>query len=424
MRNLLFYLFISIFSFGFSQEDYLKQVAHELCLPKYHGRGYVQKGDSLAAAYLGAEMDRIGLKKVKRKRFQSFEFNVNTFPGKMDISIGDKKLKPGVDFLLDPASGGMSANLQVLALDYETISNEELLTDTLQWLFSEKKYNALILDLTTASNDSIKKSLKLFANEVSNIFPVFLITNEKFTFSVATKQMEFPYVLLKENLWKKGESIQVDIDANYLKYYESNNVIGFLKAKKSKKKPTLVLTAHYDHLGRLGSETYFPGANDNASGTAMLMEMANYFQAHRPDYNVLFIAFAGEEAGLLGSQYYVDNPVYPLEKMSFLINLDIMGSGEDGITVVNGSIQEKAFNTLKEINERDELLKEIKIRGKAANSDHYWFSEKGVPAIFIYTMGPNKNYHDVFDTFESLSFAETKDICALIISFGEMYFSK
>jgi aminopeptidase YwaD len=72
---------------------------------------------------------------------------------------------------------------------------------------------------------------------------------------------------------------------------------------------------------------------------------------------------------------------------------------------------------LQELNEAQSLLKVVKKRGPAANSDHYWFTEKGVPAFFIYTMGPNKNYHDVFDFYDNLSFKEYEDITTLLIEF-------
>jgi hypothetical protein len=94
-----------------------------------------------------------------------------------------------------------------------------------------------------------------------------------------------------------------------------------------------------------------------------------------------------------------------------------MGSGEDGVTVVNGTVFKNQFDQLLKINQEQQLLKEIKIRGKAANSDHYWFTENNVPAFFIYTMGNNKHYHDVLDTYEALSFTEYVDIVKLIASF-------
>ncbi len=101
------------------------------------------------------------------------------------------------------------------------------------------------------------------------------------------------------------------------------------------------------------------------------------------------------------------------------MNLDIMGSGEEGITVVNATKHPKEFALLQNINSEKQYLSQVKSRGPAANSDHYWFSEKGVPAFFMYTMGPNKNYHDINDSFENLSFAETTNLVELVLDFLE-----
>src|SRR5690606_27479201 len=204
---------------------------------------------------------------------------------------------------------------------------------------------------------------------------------------------------LQKGAFLDSAVIHTNLRAEFVKNYRTQNVIGYLPAARRTKK-TIVFTAHYDHLGRLGSETYFPGGNDNASGTAMIITLADYFREHPTEYNLLFIAFAGEEAGLLGSKYYVEHPLSELKHIEFLINLDIMGSGEEGITIVNGSIFTEHFDLISEINEEQQLLKQIKARGYAANSDHYWFTDAGVPAFFIYTMGTNKHYHDVFDTYE------------------------
>src|SRR5699024_4573068 len=104
---------------------------------------------------------------------------------------------------------------------------------------------------------------------------------------------------------------------------------GVLPSSK-KDADTLVFTAHYDHLGMMGKKAMFPGGNDNASGTSMLLSMAHYFQQNPSDYHLIFIAFAGEEVGLLGSKYFVENKSISLSSIHFLINLDIMGSGEEG----------------------------------------------------------------------------------------------
>jgi hypothetical protein len=99
--------------------------------------------------------------------------------------------------------------------------------------------------------------------------------------------------------------------------------------------------------------------------------------------------------------------------------MDIMGTGEDGITVVNGSVFKPEFDALKKINDDNGFLKDVKIRGKAANSDHYLFAEKGVHACFIYTMGGIKAYHDIYDKSETLPLNKFEDLFSLIVHFGD-----
>ena len=99
--------------------------------------------------------------------------------------------------------------------------------------------------------------------------------------------------------------------------------------------------------------------------------------------------------------------------------MDIMGTGEDGITVVNGSVFQKEFDKLKEINTQNNFIKDVKIRGKSANSDHHFFSEKGVKAFFIYSMGGIKAYHDIYDRAETLPLNEFENIFKLITKFGD-----
>ena len=94
-----------------------------------------------------------------------------------------------------------------------------------------------------------------------------------------------------------------------------------------------------------------------------------------------------------------------------------MGSGEEGITAVNGRIFSKEFKRLQKLNRRQKAVPTVKARGKSANSDHHFFTEKGVRSFFIYTMGQNKNYHDVYDTYENLSFSSFENLSRLFDSF-------
>ena len=139
--------------------------------------------------------------------------------------------------------------------------------------------------------------------------------------------------------------------------------------------------------------------------------------ANKPEYSIVLCFFSGEEAGLEGSKYFVQHPYIKLKRIQFVLNIDIMGGAEDGITVVNGTKHEEAFNSLVAINAEKKYLKRVKKRGPTANSDHYFFSQSGIPAFFIYSMGNVKNYHDIYDTAENTPLNEFDDVQSLLIDF-------
>lgn len=392
-----------------------RRITKELCSETYFGRGYIKSGDSLAAMFLVKEFQKRGLEKFSSSFLQPFVFDVNTFPGKMEVKLGDNILKPGIDFLVDPASGSSNRILKYKYLARKDYQNPNFWSATLAEMKEDATYNAIVFDCSNLTKDTLNE-LKKVSRYFAEFFDVVLITEEKFTFSVENEQYNHSLFYIQSAVFEKNSIIETNIEAKLKKDHVANNVIAKIPAKGLLKK-TIVFSAHYDHLGGMGSSTYFPGGNDNASGTSMLLVLADYFKQNPVDYNLVFIAFAGEEAGLIGSKYYVEHPLFKLKRIKFLLNLDIMGSGEDGVTVVNGSVFKTQFDQLLKINEEQHLLKEIKIRGKAANSDHYWFTENNVPAFFIYTMGENKHYHDVLDTYEALSFNEYIDLVTLISTF-------
>jgi Zn-dependent M28 family amino/carboxypeptidase len=131
------------------------------------------------------------------------------------------------------------------------------------------------------------------------------------------------------------------------------------------------------------------------------------------------MAFGAEEAGLIGSHFYTENPLFPLGQIKFLINLDLVGTGIDGATVVNGSVYKSDFQQLIKINQSKNLFSKINARGKAQNSDHYFFSEKGVKSFFIYLLGGIQAYHDVFDKAETLPLTHYKALFELLTSFTD-----
>jgi len=411
--------FLILINSLFAQLEEAKRITKLLCSKELQGRGYVNHGDSIAARFIENEFSTIGLQHLQNQTsyFQSFAHNVVTFPGAMSLVMNADTLIPGIDFMVDPNSGSSNEEWRFRILTVEDLFDVEL-----QNKFFDSKHkiaaniNSCIIDTRKIKGDSLKKLHREIIPTLAQQLHVLVITDEKFTFSVGNEPFSYSVVYVKGYKFNLVTHIKTHIQSRFKENYLSTNVIGTIPALKKTKK-TIFIIAHYDHLGKMGENTYFPGANDNASGVAMLLELARHFAKNPTKYNLVFIAFAGEEAGLIGSSYFVQYPWIKIEEIHFLLNLDIMGSGEEGITVVNATKHPESFQKLVDINTKENFVPVVKSRGPAANSDHYWFSERGVPAFFIYTMGPNKNYHDIFDTHENLSFSKFIPISELLKKF-------
>lgn len=386
----------------------------KLTSPEMHGRGYVNGGDSIAAEYIAKQFELLGLKKINGSFFQLFSFPVNTFPDSMRVNINGKNLVPGVDYIVDPASHEVQGNFSPVVGGPEILEPKK----GIGMFDHDTSYYAVFVDVTKTEKEKIKETEKnIYQNDIANQYPIIKLVNSKFTWSVSTEISHKAVLeIQKKSIDSVIHSVYIHINNRFIEQHKTRNVMGVIKGKNKKAK-AIVITAHYDHLGRMGGNTYFPGCNDNASGVAMLLDLAKYYSENKPEQDIYFIAFAGEEAGLIGSRYFVQNPVFSLEKIRFLVNLDLLGTGSEGITVVNATKHEKEFELLKKINTENDFLTAIKPRGEAANSDHYWFSQKGVPAFFIYTLGGAKAYHDVDDKFGSPDFSEFEDVSSLLKKF-------
>jgi Zn-dependent M28 family amino/carboxypeptidase len=247
-----------------------------------------------------------------------------------------------------------------------------------------------------------------------------LSRKKKLTFSVSDNNNPYSNIELLDttNRFKNIKTAQINIENKISFHYPCQNICASINGTE-KSDSVIMFTAHYDHLGMMGSKTFFPGANDNASGVSMLLNLIKYYKQNPPKYKTMFVFFAGEEAGLLGSKHFAEHPPIELSKIKFLINLDLLGTGDEGITVVNATEFKPQFELLKKINAAKNYLPLVKPRGKAHNSDHYYFTEKSVPSFFIYTMGGIKAYHDVYDKPETLPLTKYKQVFHLLIDFVE-----
>lgn len=353
---------------------YARRLVDTLSSPYFQGRGYTNDGMKKAAAFIETEMKSLNLSPINKNFQQHFNYPVNVFDGEMSLSINGVQLIPGKDFIIGNESASTNTKGSLTQADSVT------------WINAEKRIIIILID--------------------------------KLTWDVAPNQADYTsFRILKSALKNSPKTFEAKADARLIKSFDAANVIGMVRGT-AQPDSFIVFTAHYDHLGAMGKQVYFPGANDNASGTALLLMLAKYYAQHPPKYSVVFMAFGGEEAGLIGSEYFINHPTIGLKKIRFLTNIDLMGNGEEGITVVNATEFPKDFELLQKINTESKLLTTVNSRGKAKNSDHYWFTEKGVPSFFIYTLGKRKSYHDVDDIAATLPLYEMDDLQTLLINFS------
>jgi len=208
----------------------------------------------------------------------------------------------------------------------------------------------------------------------------------------------------------------------------TENILGFIEGA-DKPDECVIISAHYDHLGKSGDQIY-RGADDNASGTASLMEVAEAFSLARkagsfPSRSILFIAFTGEEKGLLGSNFYVGHPVFSLDETVLNLNIDMIGRSESmdsSYVYLIGS--DKLSLELHEISEKINSTYTKLILDYTYNddqdpnrfyyrSDHYNFARNRIPILFYFT-GTHEDYHRPSDTIEKIRFDNMVKISRLV----------
>lgn len=403
---------------------YATTVIDTLTAATMNGRGYVDSADWKAAVFIRQSMEAAGLQPFYESYFQQYPLNVNVFPGTMRLEVDETVLTAGKDFLVDASSGschGKFATRKINKSKADTTlasiynMGRELNTRNNKHLFLLVQKENFTAEQYSLWQRSVYETKAFGAEGVVEYF------DNKLTWHASQEQFSWCALQVKGSLpATKKTVITVDIESEWKKNYSTQNVIGYVKGT-TVPDSFLVFTAHYDHLGQMGDGTYFPGANDNASGTSMVLNLAKYYAAHPMKYSVAFMFFSGEELGLLGSQYYVNHPLFPLRKIKFLLNLDIVGTGDEGIKVVNATEFPQPFNQLVTLNDQKQLFKVVSPRGKAANSDHYSFYEKGVPCFFIYTMGGIAAYHDIYDRAETLPLTGYDNLFQLLTDFTNTF---
>lgn len=227
---------------------------------------------------------------------------------------------------------------------------------------------------------------------------------------------------------KKKFKLKVDRPAERIL---AENVVAFIPGKELKDE-VIVISAHYDHLGKTDTTIYY-GADDDGSGTAALLTLSKAFaraskEGYGPKRSIAFVAFSGEEKGLLGSEYYSENPVFPLKNTIANLNIDMIGrldkkhqNNPDYIYIIGSDKLSTQLHNLSENVNRTYSNLELDYTYNDLNdpnryyyrSDHYNFAKKNVPVIFYFN-GTHEDYHKASDTVDKIDFKKMEKISRLV----------
>ena len=397
---------------------YFKRIVKELSSAKYQGRGYARGGANKAGKYLAREFEKAGVDEVT---LQPFTIDINTFCGAMEMRADGRKLRPGVDFSMREYSPGVHGEFPVYYVDTLNFDGDRLLAELAR---PENAGCMVCCDFwfTYKHREVFSKLQK--AGECANAG--LLYTWEapiKFYKAYGEKVVDKPIVWVTPEAIEGVKRVKLNVDNEFLEDYGLFNVIA--KVEGARHDSCYVFTAHYDHLGNLGPRVFYPGANDNASGTATILTLAEHYARNRPQFDMYFLAFSGEDANLRGSTYYVEHPVVPLEQIKFLFNIDMIGDDNPAIYCELSDAGMKQFSKFEEVNASQHLFTKIDRGELAANSDHYPFAERGVPCIFLENQEGSafQHYHTPADNFRTVKFDSYEPVFRLVTGFIENTFA-
>ncbi len=294
-------------------------------------------------------------------------------------------------------------------------------------------------DLQRTRRSMLNRGLQLGEGRVGDSYPANAVLSSTVVRNMLDKKLK-KVVKLRRKMEKRGKArslvfpAEVEMELSK-KLYElsGENVMGYIEGSDPElKEEIVVLSAHYDHLGKRGNAIYY-GADDNASGTSTVLELTEAFvQAKEkglgPRRSILVLLVSGEEKGLLGSQYFAENPVFPLEQMVVDINVDMIGRvdkkhaadsnyiyviGSDRLSTELHQINEEANATYTQLELDYTYNAEDDPNRFYYRSDHYNFAKNGIPSIFYFS-GTHDDYHRTTDTADKIMYEKMARVGRLI----------
>ena len=383
---------------------------------KLEGRRAGSPGEKLAMEYISEKFKAIGLSpKGNDGYYQPFEINEGQQINEATkFTINDVPLEPGKDFFPFPYSAEKSIEASPAIAIQE--ADMPWFID-LKEILEENKQNPHF-DL----NEYIKKNAQKAYDRAATAIVIYNTSSDddKLAFNPKDRSepLQLPVIYVNKEAAGKYFSdatatlnIKLNVDIGE-KQRTGNNVVGYIDNGAA---TTVVLGAHFDHLGygedgnsmlRTGEKLIHNGADDNASGTAALIELARILKSSKTkNSNYLFIAFSGEELGLYGSKYFTENPTIDLKSVNYMINMDMVGRLNDSTKslAVGGFGTSPSWASVIKPNDK-KLPFNIKIDSSGTGpSDHTSFYRKDIPVLFFFT-GQHRDYHRPSDDVETLNY--------------------
>ncbi|MDO4735589.1 MAG: M28 family peptidase [Bacteroidia bacterium] len=447
-------------------KEYYNQVVKELSSAKYYGRSNYKDGNIKAGEFILNEIQALGVEPVPQEiinaawegkqkpelhalqpefkslitpcdarrwangtpeqlaYLQHFHFPLNAQRGAVELIVDGDTLVNTVNYTLKEFSPTYKGELEVAYLDNKYLNPDDFCKYANSGKFKNK---ALVIDW-----DHFRKTMYTYPG--IEVYKTYFVPLDKVGALICRGKEMLPYFksrnhfntpmpvfIADESFPTDAKKDAINVEAQMIDH-DAHNIIAYIPGTKDTKKH-FILACHYDHLGVCGEKDIFYGANDNSSGTAMLLNIMRYFKLNPPEMSVMFIFFDAEENNLLGSFFYADNPVLPLEDILYFAELDMIGDNGEKIYCQISDPGEKGLECLNAINSSMEKPFEKLDRHPLDDyADHYPFALKGVPAIYMELNGDtNKNYHSPRDSYENFYDCNYDRIFKLPTEFIEGY---
>lgn len=353
---------------------------------------------------------------------QHFQFPMNVMRGAMSLSVDGVSYAPTFDYTVKEFSPTCHGFFKVTYLDEEAYRREGFMEHLGSGLYRDQ---FVVIDwnryLETVRPDPFDK-YKPWLTELENIGGIILRQEEQFPYFKARTyyQGKCPVLFVNKSFPDDAREIELHLDAEMLPTRDAHNVVAWLPGTDPSCDTYYTFIAHYDHLGYMGADQVFPGANDNGSGSAMVVTLAKYFSKHRPRHGIQFILVDAEEENLLGSFFYCENPRLPLDKIEYLIDLDMVADDSDHLATQITPGGEAGLERFRQINAASKAPFDLVMEEMNDDSDHFSFAQKGVPGIYFETIGSIiQHYHTPRDTYQNTRDENFDRLFDMIVRFVE-----